>query len=244
MQSAAETLSPSWSEQSPDPLAALPGWVLTRPELAELATAVASQRPLWQRHVLHDTLHRHSVQLYRDLHVDVWLICWTNQQETGFHDHDISSGAVRVVEGDLVEDRFELGERGFTEVSASRPAGSLFDFGSSRIHRVRHPEGEPPAISIHAYSPPLWRMGYYDTDPFGALRRTSVSYAEELTPAPAAIAELRPRQATRDHDARAASLEALERMLQSLGYPPGWAIDLERREYARGRLWRSAPKKD
>ena len=39
---------------------------------------------------------------------DIWLICWTNQQDTGFHDHDLSAGAVHIVEGELVEDRFEF----------------------------------------------------------------------------------------------------------------------------------------
>jgi hypothetical protein len=29
------------------------------------------------------------------------------------------------------------------------------------------------------YSPALWRMGYYDVDENGLLRRTSISYAEE-----------------------------------------------------------------
>jgi hypothetical protein len=43
--------------------------------------------------------------------------------------------------------------------------------------------GGGPAISIHAYSPPLWRMGAYAIESDGALRRTSISYAEELRPA-------------------------------------------------------------
>ena len=38
------------------------------------------------------------------------------------------------------------------------------------------------AVSIHAYSPPLWRMGTYEVEPDGTLRRRSVSYAEELRP--------------------------------------------------------------
>jgi len=38
------------------------------------------------------------------------------------------------------------------------------------------------SVSIHAYSPPLWRLGQYTVDGSGALRRTSVSYAEELRP--------------------------------------------------------------
>lgn len=236
MQSAAATHSPFWSEPA-DLYATLPGRVLTRPELAELATAVAGDRPLWQGHVLHDADQRHSVQLYRDLHVDVWLLCWTNQQETGFHDHDISSGAVRVVEGSLVEDRLELCEQGLHETSTQRPSGTAFDFGSSRIHRVRHPEGEPPAISIHAYSPPLWRMGYYDTDPFGEFRRTSVSYAEELTSAP--ITQLESRRPT-TAEGRQASRQALEQIVLALGYPIEWAAELERREFEAGRLWRAA----
>jgi hypothetical protein len=35
---------------------------------------------------------------------------------------------------------------------------------------------------VHAYSPPLWRMGQYTLGPGGLLRRRSVSYADELRP--------------------------------------------------------------
>jgi hypothetical protein len=42
--------------------------------------------------------------------------------------------------------------------------------------------GAEPAVTIHAYSPPLWRMGAYEIQPEGRLLRHSVSYAEELRP--------------------------------------------------------------
>ena len=42
--------------------------------------------------------------------------------------------------------------------------------------------GDVPAVTIHAYSPPLWRMGAYEVAESGELRRHSVSYAEELRP--------------------------------------------------------------
>ena len=54
-------------------------------------------------------------------------------------------------------------------------------FAASDIHRVLH-EGDVPAVTIHAYSPPLWRMGAYEIAESGELRRHSVSYAEELRP--------------------------------------------------------------
>ena len=46
---------------------------------------------------------------------------------------------------------------------------------------MRH-TGARPAVTIHAYSPPLWRMGAYEVLPGGELRRHSLSYAEELRP--------------------------------------------------------------
>ena len=53
------------------------------------------------------------------------------------------------------------------------------------IHRVLH-AGGGPAVTLHAYSPPLWRMGAYLVEPDGGLQRHSVSYAEELRPLQAA----------------------------------------------------------
>ncbi len=38
------------------------------------------------------------------------------------------------------------------------------------------------SVSIHAYSPPLWRMGQYAIGRNGVIRRMSVSYADELRP--------------------------------------------------------------
>lgn len=60
-------------------------------------------------------------------------------------------------------------------------AGASFDFGAADIHRVLH-HGEAPAVTVHVYSPPLWRMGAYEIEADGTLRRHSVSSAEELRP--------------------------------------------------------------
>jgi len=36
--------------------------------------------------------------------------------------------------------------------------------------------------ALHLYSPPLWRMGYYEVGEDGRVARRSASYAEELRP--------------------------------------------------------------
>lgn len=151
---------------------------LDLPTLDMLVTAIAADGPAWHPLVNLDTEHRHYAQLWRDDHIDVWVISWMNGHDTGFHDHDLSSGAVAVVEGELVEERLTIGG---PPRRRSYRAGTSFHFDASHVHRM-HQTGDGPAISIHAYSPPLWRMGAYAIESDGALRRTSISYAEELRP--------------------------------------------------------------
>lgn len=171
-----------------DPLA-VSAWIAERcredrdlepPELRALAEELAARPDLWRDLVRHDRADRFYVRLHRDHHLEAWLLCWDPMQETGLHDHDLSAGAVRVVEGQLSELRMVLG-RGDLDETIYRE-GEAFEFDASRIHDVRH-AGTAPAASLHIYSPPLWRMGYYEPGADGRLARRSASYLEEMVPA-------------------------------------------------------------
>ena len=59
-------------------------------------------------------------------------------------------------------------------------AGRVFSFGPDHIHRLNG--AVHGSVSVHAYSPPLWRMGQYAVNDAGVLRRVSLSYADELRP--------------------------------------------------------------
>lgn len=161
-----------------DPLAAAWHRELDVPELEALVDTVAATPSIWRDLVRHDRDQRHYVQLHRSPQVDLWLICWDASQETGLHDHDRSSGAVRVVEGTLLEDFLGPDEGGSISLTTvAHRAGTRFSFDATHIHDVRH-DGGAPAISIHAYSPALWRMGHYALGPRG-LGRVSLTYVEE-----------------------------------------------------------------
>ena len=151
---------------------------LDRTELRALVAQIAADPAQWRHLVRHTTAERTFEQLRRDQHVDIWVISWTSGSDTGFHDHDLSRGAVAVVDGEVIEERLVLG--GPPRELLHR-AGDVFDFDASHVHRMRQVR-DLPAVSIHAYSPPLWRMGTYVVAPDGTLRRESISYAEELRP--------------------------------------------------------------
>jgi Cysteine dioxygenase type I len=150
---------------------------LDRPELERLASGLAVRRELWAPHIDLRATERSYACLHRDAHLDVWAIFWLPENDTGWHDHDTSSGAVHVVTGELEEHALLVAAR---ERRVRYGPGSAFTFGPSHIHRLTC--SAPRAVSIHAYSPPLWRLGQYTVDPEGALHRFSVSYADELRP--------------------------------------------------------------
>ncbi len=154
----------------------LPGRDLDPAELLELAGSIAADPSRWREHVAFSDDQRHYVSLYRDTHVDVWVLCWTPQNDTGWHDHDISSGAVAVTQGRLVEHNLSIDGRA---LQSEIGAGKVYNFGPEHIHRLTGLDAG--SVSIHAYSPPLWRMGQYSIAG-GMLRRKSVSYADELRP--------------------------------------------------------------
>jgi predicted metal-dependent enzyme (double-stranded beta helix superfamily) len=155
----------------------LPARNLERAELQELVARLAQQSEVWRGHVAFSDEQRHFASLYRDDYVDVWLLCWTLANDTGYHDHDISSGAVRVLQGALSESAPRIGGEAAVRVV---PAGGSFSFGPDHIHRLAGEQDR--SVSIHAYSPPLWRLGQYSIDSDGVMRRISVSYADELRP--------------------------------------------------------------
>ena len=157
-------------------LRTLPGRDLHPSELAELAASIAAQPHLWEDKVAYSDDERVFASLYRDANVDVWLICWTPVNDTGWHDHDVSSGAVAVARGSVVEHNLAIGVDSIeTEVAA----GDVYGFGPDHIHRLTGLD--KGSVTVHAYSPPLWRMGQYSVKD-GVLRRLSVSYADELRP--------------------------------------------------------------
>lgn len=126
---------------------------LTIAALADIVREYASS-PGWLEGVRFRVDQRWYRRLYLDPDYDVWVISWMPGQSTGFHDHGTSSGAFIVTTGTLEEQ--QIGEP--TRVVN---AGGLRAFGPDYSHDVRNASGAP-AISIHAYSPPLTEMNEYE----------------------------------------------------------------------------------
>lgn len=151
---------------------------LTGVELQAFVEELAARPELWIGLVKHDATQRVYEELAADAHLTAWLICWMDEHDTGFHDHDVSAGAVAVVGGRVREERLTLDGAPRNRVFA---VGESFHFSPADIHRVRH-VGADPAVTLHVYSPPLLRMGAYAVGSDGVLERHSLAHTEELRP--------------------------------------------------------------
>ena len=150
--------------------------LLSESSLETLVTRIAARPDLWQPLVVVDPKRRRYELLYDDDNVDIWVLSWMPGQKTGFHDHDLSSVALICAQGALDEGSLGLG---------ASPTNVVMTPGTTRhgpggyIHSVSHREGEP-AVSIHAYSPPLTCVGQYRVDAEGRLRREPEHGRKEL----------------------------------------------------------------
>jgi mannose-6-phosphate isomerase-like protein (cupin superfamily) len=151
---------------------------LTPEELHRFVTLLAAWPEFWRKHVRHSDDVRVYEQIWDDEDVNAWVICWSEDQDTGFHDHDESAAAIAVISGAVREERLRLGSE---PTGREIGPGEVFTLPPVAIHRVLH-AGEGPAVTIHAYSPPLRRTGAYRTAEDGTLERESLPFEVELQP--------------------------------------------------------------
>ena len=154
---------------------------LSPSELEDFVADLAATPARWRHLVHHATDVRVYEQIVDEEDVNAWVICWSEDQDTGYHDHDESSAAIAVISGEVREDRLRLGN---TPRSRVLGPGSVFTVPAVAIHRVLH-AGGAPAVTIHAYSPPLTRSGAYRIGPDGELERELLSNEDELRAEPA-----------------------------------------------------------
>ena len=108
----------------------------------------------------------------------MWVLSWMQFHDTGYHDHDVvlrrrRGGGGRGRRG-APDDRRHARRRIHRQ-------GETFSFDPSHVHRM-HNETPRLCVSIHAYSPPLTRLGAYVIEEDGTLRRLTQAGDSELAP--------------------------------------------------------------
>jgi len=142
--------------------------------LCDIALGLARTASNWvPRLDVHPTA-RTGLRLLATPEYDAWLLRWPAGTNVTPHDHGPSAGAFTVVTGELTERRWRAALRHDRQVGV----GQLVTVPTGIVHDVLS-MGPELAISVHAYSPPLTSMGFYDDDARRLLDRLSVDDAPE-----------------------------------------------------------------
>jgi hypothetical protein len=125
---------------------------------------------------------RWFIRLHGDDEIDVWLISWVPGHATELHDHGGSLGALTLLSGSLHEFRWDGKQLRGRRLDAGDQAG----FPLGWVHDVVWaPTGVPrsatpgPTLSVHAYSPPLTVMSYYEITGHHTLRRQRTELTDQ-----------------------------------------------------------------
>ena len=136
----------------------LPERDLRPDELWRVVRELAADPRVWRLHARHDPRERWHARIYWSPDVEIYLLGWEANQDTRVHDHGDSAGAFCVAEGSLLDQYGRAGATILRERAHCAGSGAMFD--SEYVHNLRH-VGPAPAVSLHAYSPPLTLMRFY-----------------------------------------------------------------------------------
>jgi hypothetical protein len=168
LSSPSTSLEPTASAVSHHPaLRALSRGNLRAADASDLVRALADDPGFWRAAVGHDPTERWHARLHWSPFVEVYLLGWTPEQDTRMHDHGGSVGAFAVAEGELFEEHSRAGSA-TTEHRVHR-TGDVVAFDARHVHNLGN-VGPRVATSIHAYSPPLPFMRFYEPDAAGRWR--------------------------------------------------------------------------
>lgn len=138
---------------------------------------------------------RWFTRIHGDDELDVWLISWVPGQPTELHDHGGSLGALTVISGSLNEYRWDGRALRRRRLDAGDQAGFPLGWVHDVVWAPRPvtvPVSLPvagassvpaapvqPTLSVHAYSPPLTAMSYYEVTDRKSLRRARTELTDQ-----------------------------------------------------------------
>ena len=155
--------------------------------LADIVAGLARVRGMWRFEDGTLPVGRDGRRLLATEAYEAWLLAWSPGSSVEPHDHGDSDGAFVVCSGELAEVRW-AGSRQHTRRLG---AGDCAAIPASVVHDVVA-VGSGTAFSIHAYSPPLREMRFYDAQATTVVAVRPVVEEPTLLSARAVAAALHP----------------------------------------------------
>lgn len=113
----------------------------------------------WVNEVKYNTDKYNRILIGQNEYVDVMLLCWGTNQNSGIHDHPNDGCLLKVLDGCLTEHKYTL-KNGIPVETSKRTLNvdGISYMKGGQLHDIHPEEG---AVSIHIYSPSGYHPNFY-----------------------------------------------------------------------------------
>lgn len=100
--------------------------------------------------------------VYRNYDFELFIICWKNNDASPIHDHAENGCLFKILEGELVEYKYDRDLNFTTKVNLRKNNISYLD-NNIGYHKIAN-NSYNNSVSLHLYSPPRYRTNKYYID--------------------------------------------------------------------------------
>jgi predicted metal-dependent enzyme (double-stranded beta helix superfamily) len=96
-------------------------------------------------------------KIYQDDTIEILLICWNHNQQSGIHDHPDNGCILTILEGSLVEEVYRKINNKLVMIKSNNISkGNIsYQIGSYGLHNIVNSKDR--SVSLHIYSPPNYK---------------------------------------------------------------------------------------
>ena len=112
--------------------------------------------------------------LFRDVHFELILLCWEQDQETAVHGHDGEDCWVYLLEGEMDEVFFSLDDNNYLrEIGSQKVQPNQLTFMNDKIgfHKLKN-SNKGRSVSLHLYAKPIENCVSFDEVSQSFMERT------------------------------------------------------------------------
>lgn len=109
----------------------------------------------WEDHKIFCCEKYKRNEVYKDEHIEILLICWSENQKTPVHDHPTNGCLVKVICGNLTEEIYAKDDTDSlicTKTNKLSTNDISYQEGKNGLHRIIN--GDKKACTLHIYAPP------------------------------------------------------------------------------------------
>ncbi len=112
----------------------------------------------WEDYVKFSDIKYTRNNVFSDDNIEMIVICWNNNQQSGIHDHPNNGCLMKVLQGEITEECYN-NKLELIKINNNKVNDIGYQEGKNGIHNIINSNNK--SISLHIYSPPNYKSNFF-----------------------------------------------------------------------------------